>query len=66
MKNVSVVRGLGIAAVAASLALISVSSVGRAQAPAAPPAPAVAPLNDLKVPAGFSVSVFASELPARG
>ncbi len=63
MNSALVRRVFDMAAVAAGLALISVSSVGRAQAPAAPPAPAVAPLNDLKVPPGFSVSVFASELP---
>jgi glucose/arabinose dehydrogenase len=65
MKSVSVVGGFGIAAVAASLALVSLSlsTVGSAQAPATPPAPAVAPLDDLKLPAGFRISVFASELP---
>src|SRR5687768_5757286 len=43
-------------------AAILVCSVGLnlGQAPAPPP---VAPLADLKVPAGFTISVFASDLP---
>ena len=55
-------RALIVAVVAAGIVLLSMSSPGRAQAPTTP-APAVAPLNDLKVPAGFRVSVFASDLP---
>jgi glucose/arabinose dehydrogenase len=43
--------------------MVCISWVVRGQAPAAPPPPAVAPLNDLKVPTGFHVSVFASDLP---
>ena len=35
----------------------------RAQAPAATPAPAVAPIEDFKLPQGFAISVFASDLP---
>jgi glucose/arabinose dehydrogenase len=35
---------------------------GRGQAPAVPASPAVAPLADLVVPAGFRISVFASDL----
>ena len=46
-------------ALAAILALAAASMV-RGQAPAAAP---VAPLSDLVVPPGFSVSVFASGLP---
>ena len=63
MKNASQVRSLEIGSVVVGIGLLSVSFVGHAQAPATPPAPAVAPLNDLKVPAGFRVSVFASDLP---
>ena len=62
MKNASLVRSLEIGSVVVGIGLLSVSFAGHAQAPAAPPAPAVAPLNDLKVPAGFRVSVFASDL----
>jgi len=35
---------------------------GMAQSSAAPQAPAVAPIGDLKVPEGFTISVFASDL----
>jgi len=62
MKNASLVRSLEIGSVVVGIGLLSVSFVGHAQAPTTP-APAVAPLNDLKVPAGFRVSVFASDLP---
>src|SRR5215211_6996364 len=63
MKTPSVVRALETAAVLAGISLLSLSVTGRAQAPAAPAAPAVAPLGDLKAPAGFRLSVFASDLP---
>jgi len=42
--------------------MAGVSPAGHGQTPAAPAAPAVAPLGDLRVPAGFTVSVFASDL----
>ena len=42
--------------------MAGISSAGHGQTPTAPAAPAVAPLGDLHVPAGFKVSVFASDL----
>ena len=51
-----------VSAVAAVLFTSLVPITGRGQAPAAPAGPAVAPLADLVVPAGFRISVFASEL----
>ena len=49
-----------------ALCLTGCAALGQTPAPsqpAAPAPPAVAPLEDLKVPAGFTVSVFASALP---
>src|SRR5687768_7682923 len=43
----------------AAILLSSVAGVSQGQAPA----PAVAPLSDLVLPPGFSISVFASGLP---
>jgi glucose/arabinose dehydrogenase len=63
MKNVFIGRMLQLVIGIAGISALSISLTGRVQAPATPPAPAVAPLNDLKVPAGFRVSVFASDLP---
>jgi glucose/arabinose dehydrogenase len=63
MNKASVIATLEIAAAAAGFSLISPAVPGRAQSPAAPPPPAVSPLADLKVPTGFRISVFASELP---
>ncbi|MEJ7713558.1 MAG: PQQ-dependent sugar dehydrogenase [Pyrinomonadaceae bacterium] len=40
----------------------STFNYGQATQPASPQAPAVAPLGDLKLPEGFSISVFASDL----
>jgi glucose/arabinose dehydrogenase len=51
-------------AIAVALILTAaVSATGRGQTPSTPPTPAVAPIADLKVPAGFTISVFASDLP---
>jgi glucose/arabinose dehydrogenase len=61
--NTVVVRALELAVVVAGIAWLSISSIGSAQAPATPPAPAAAPLDDLKLPGGFRISVFASALP---
>jgi glucose/arabinose dehydrogenase len=63
MKMPSVLRILEFAAGVAGVSLVALSFTGSAQAPAAAPAPAVAPLDDLKLPAGFRISVFASDLP---
>ena len=62
LKSRSGVHGLAgfVAAAAFAMALASTATPG--QTPAAPQTPAVAPLADLKVPAGFTVSVFASDL----
>jgi len=62
LKSRSGVHGLAgfVAAAAFAMALPSTATPG--QTPAAPQTPAVAPLADLKVPAGFTVSVFASDL----
>jgi glucose/arabinose dehydrogenase len=49
---------------AAAYRVVAVDRIGagHAQSPAGPQAPAVAPIGNLKVPAGFTVSVFASDL----
>jgi glucose/arabinose dehydrogenase len=62
MKTPSIVGMLGVIAGAAVLGMAGVSSAGHGQTPTVPAAPAVAPLGDLLVPAGFKVSVFASDL----
>jgi glucose/arabinose dehydrogenase len=62
MKKRSVVRSLEIIVAGAVLGIGLVSTTGHGQTPAAPPAPAVAPLGDLKVPPGFKLSVFAADL----
>src|SRR5438132_12005661 len=41
---------------------LSLNWSARGQNPPAPPAPATPPLEDLKVPPGFTISVFASDL----
>ena len=60
MKNHRFVRSLVIIVAGAVLG-IALTARGQGQAPAAP-APVVAPLGDLKVPPGFTLSVFASDL----
>jgi glucose/arabinose dehydrogenase len=62
MKKHSVVFAVEIIVVGAVLGIGIASPAGRGQAPAVPAAPAVAPLGDLKVPPGFRLSVFASDL----
>jgi glucose/arabinose dehydrogenase len=61
MTKPSVVRGFGIVVAGVALA-IALSARGQGQAPPAPEPPAVAPLGDLRVPAGFRISVFAAGL----
>jgi glucose/arabinose dehydrogenase len=63
MKNVFIGTALQLVVGIAGISALSIALTGHAQAPATPPPPAVAPLNDLKVPAGFRVSVFAADLP---
>jgi glucose/arabinose dehydrogenase len=62
MKRHSIVGAFAIIVGAGVLGMAGVSPAGHGQTPAAPAAPAVAPLGDLRVPAGFQVSVFASDL----
>ena len=61
MQKPSVVFAVEIV-VAGVLGIAIASPAGHGQTPTAPPAPAVAPLGDLKVPPGFTLSVFASDL----
>jgi glucose/arabinose dehydrogenase len=61
-KNHAGVHARTVIAAAATIAIALTSTTGRGQTPAAPQPPAVAPLGDLKVPAGFKISVFASDL----
>lgn len=56
-------RTCGILIVAGVIAVLAASAIARDQAPAATPSPpAVAPLNDLRVPPGFSITAFAADL----
>ncbi len=58
-----ITRRVHIVSIVAAVLFTSLVPInGRGQAPAAPAGPAVAPLADLVVPAGFRISVFASEL----
>jgi glucose/arabinose dehydrogenase len=50
------------AMVVCALGFAAASTIGHGQAPTVPQTPAVAPLADLKVPAGFTLSVYASDL----
>jgi glucose/arabinose dehydrogenase len=51
-----------VAAAIASVAWLAAGEQSTGAPPAQPAAPAIAPLADLKLPAGFSISVFASDL----
>jgi glucose/arabinose dehydrogenase len=56
------VRALKVIVAVAIVAIAFASRTGLGQTPAPPQPPATAPLADLKVPAGFKLSVFASDL----
>jgi glucose/arabinose dehydrogenase len=62
LKYYSRVRALAATVAAAVLAIAFASADGLGQAPPAPQTPAVAPIDDLKVPPRFRISVFASDL----
>jgi glucose/arabinose dehydrogenase len=62
VKNHSNVLGLAFIVGTGLLGIVIASPAGHGQTPLAQAAPAVAPLADLKVPTGFKVSVFASDL----
>ena len=61
-ENQRRVRALKVIVAVAIVAIAIASRTGFGQTPAAPQPPATAPLADLKVPAGFRLSVFASDL----
>lgn len=66
MFTAALSRTASILIVAGAIAVLAASPVARDQSPAGTPsppsAPAVAPLNDLRVPPGFSITVFAADL----